>query len=108
MYCKSWFGSRPVDQTKWCQTIIVGGLLPVIAWAEPGVSQDFAPYLLAFIVLLALAIVFVVVRWGHFAPALHTPLRRWLAALILALLFLVFAGPYIYIIGAVAITGRTM
>lgn len=71
-------------------------------------STGFVPFLIAFIVSLAAGLVFIVVRWGHVFPALQTPLKRWLTALILALLFLVFAGPFLFIIGAIAITGRTM
>ena len=108
VYCNSAAGSRPDGRRSWRQLAALVLLLPVTAQAEPSVGTGHIPPLIALIIVLSALPAFVVIRWGHHIDTLRTPARRWLVGLILSALFLVLAGPFIYIIGAIAITGRTM
>jgi hypothetical protein len=83
-------------------------LMPATAVAEPGASGPHTPimWLAAAAGAVLAGSLPLIIR--KFTSPKRAAWPYWLVSVILALLFLIFAGPIIVAIGSILITGRTM
>lgn len=81
---------------------------PAIAFAEPGVSTSHLPVLRAIVAGGAILCAVAPHALKRFANLDWPAWGYWVASIVLALAFLVFAGPIIIVLGSILMTGRTM
>jgi hypothetical protein len=96
--------------TYWAGLLAAGVVLlsSGVAYAEPGVSTAHVPWLWFGAVIGALLVGMLPLVIGKAVKTPGIPRVYWVASVVLALLFLLFAGPIIVILGSILITGRTM
>ena len=83
-------------------------LSPAVAHAGPSPSMSHIPVLWLFVVVAALLMAMVPLLIRNLVKPRRAAWPFWLAAPLLALLFLIFIGPIIVALGSMIITGRTM
>lgn len=79
-----------------------------VAYAESGASTSHMPVLWAMVVggaMLSATVPHVLKRFANLAWPVW---GYWVASIVLALAFLILAGPIIIVLGSILMTGRTM
>ncbi|MFC1736436.1 hypothetical protein ACFL1X_09970 [Candidatus Hydrogenedentota bacterium] len=100
-------GKRSVHRAAIATSLVVL-LCPVAAHAEPGASTSHIPMLWSVAVVGAVLSAMVPLLIWKIVKPRRAAWTYWLAAALIALLFLLFIGPVIVALGSILITGRTM
>ncbi len=87
---------------------LVALLSPSVAYAEPRASMSHMPVLWLVVIIGAVLFAMVPLLLRKLIKPRRGAWAFWVAAALLALLFLVFIAPIIVAIGSILITGRTM
>jgi len=82
--------------------------MPAIARAEPAPSMSHLPVLWTLAAAISAWLAWIGVRIAARSGRLQTPMRKWVFAIILLVIFLLFVAPFFVGVGSILITGRTM
>jgi hypothetical protein len=94
--------------TPHCVALAVTFLYTASAYAEPAPSMGHLPFLwllgIGLSLLLSLLLTYLLGRFG----LVRSKTGRWIAGVVLALIFMVWIVPLVTVFGSILITGRTM
>ena len=82
--------------------------MPAIARAEPVPSMSHLPVLWTLAAAISAWLAWTGVKIAARSGRLQTRMRKWIFAIILLIIFLVFVAPVFVGMGSILITGRTM
>ena len=77
-------------------------------FAEPSVGGGHGVVLILLVGGLAMAIALAPLILKRFSKTPRSMRNYWNVSVVLAVLFVLFAGPFILVLGSILITGRTM
>jgi len=86
--------------------LVLACVMSGTAFAEPSVGIAHVPvvvFAVAVIAFLATWVVFLLAKRAHASSK-----TRWILTLVFLVLFLIFAAPFLFVLGSILVTGRTM